>query len=185
MTDRQARDEAVNLLLAGRETTALALSWTWFLLAQHPGAVAELEAELQAVLGGRAPTVADLPRLRYAEWVVLEALRLFPPAFALGRKAIRDCEIGGYPVPAGTALLLSQWVLHRDPRFFDNPDQFRPQRWADGLAQRLPKYAYFPFGGGPRLCIGSTFAMMNAVLVLATMAQRFRVALAPGHAMTL
>ncbi len=185
MTDRQARDEAVNLFVAGRETTALALSWTWYLLAHHPESVAELEAELDSVLGGRAPTVADLPQLRYIEQVVMESLRLFPPAFGLGRVAIQDCEIGGYRVPAGTSLLLSQWVVHRDPQYFDHPDQFRPHRWADGLAQRLPKYAYFPFGAGPRLCIGNTFAMMNTVLVLATIAQRFCVAPAPGHVVTL
>jgi cytochrome P450 len=185
MSDRQLRDEAMTLFLSGHKTTALALSWTWYLLAQHPGAMVELETELQAVLGGRAPTVADLPRLRYTERVVMESLRLYPPAYALGRKAIHDCEIGGYHVPAGTAVLLVQWLLHRDPRYFDNPNKFQPNRWADELAQRLPKYAYFPFGMGPRLCIGETFAMMIAVLTVATIAQKFRVVLAPGYAVTL
>jgi cytochrome P450/predicted Zn-dependent protease len=185
MNDEQLRDEAMNLFLAGRETTALALSWTLYLLAQHPGAMSELETELHAVLGGRAPTVADLPQFHYTEWVLMESLRLFPPAFSLGRKVIRDCEIGGYHVPASTMLLLVPWVLHRDPRYFENPDMFQPNRWADGLAQRLPKYAYFPFGGGPRVCIGSAFAMMNAVLTLATIAQKFRLALAPGYVVTL
>jgi cytochrome P450/predicted O-linked N-acetylglucosamine transferase (SPINDLY family) len=185
MTDRQLRDEAMTLFLSGHKTTALALSWTWYLLAQDRGAMAELETELQAILGGRAPTVADLPQLRYTERVVMESMRLYPPAFAIGREAIQDCKIGGYDVPAGTMLLLVQWVLHRDPRYFDNPDKFQPNRWADGLVQRLPKYAYFPFGGGPRLCIGNTIALMIAVLAVATIAQKFRVALAPGHAVTL
>jgi cytochrome P450/tetratricopeptide (TPR) repeat protein len=185
MTDRQLRDEAMNLFVAGRETTALALSWTWYLLARHPGAMAELETELQAVLGGRAPTVADLPQLRYTECVVLESLRLFPPACALRRKALEGCEIGSYHVPAGTLLLLLPWVLHRDPRYFSNPDEFQPNRWADGLAQRLLKCAYIPFGAGPRHCIGHPFAMMIAVLALATIAQQFRVALVPGYTLKL
>jgi cytochrome P450 len=184
MTDLQLRDEAMTLLLAGHETTALALSWTWYLLALYPEVEEELEAELQAVLGGRSPTVADLPRLRYTEHVVTEAMRLYPPAYVQCREAIDDCTIGGYHVPRGTTLFIFQWVLHRDPRYFDNPEKFHPDRWADGLAQRLPKYAYFPFGGGPRMCIGNSFAMMETVLVLATMAQRFRMRLVPGHAVT-
>jgi cytochrome P450 len=180
MTDRQLRDEAMTLFLAGHETTALALSWGWYLLAQHPDAVAELEAELRDVLGGRAPTVADLPRLRYTEMVVQEVMRLYPPAYAIGRQAIESCTIGEYTVPAGGTVLTSQWVVHRDPRFFDDPERFYPGRWADGLAKRLPRYAYFPFGGGQRVCIGNTFALMELPLVLATIAQRFRFALTPG-----
>ncbi len=179
MTDRQLRDEAMTLFLAGHETTALALTWTWYLLAQHPEVEEELGAELQQVLGGRPPSVADLPKLRYTEQVVMESMRLYPPAYGIGREAIGECKIGGYRIPAGATLYMFQWVVHRDPRIFANPDHFWPSRWADGLAQRLPKYAYFPFGGGPRLCIGNSFAMMEAVLVLATMAQRFRVKLAP------
>src|SRR5712691_8153071 len=178
MSDRQLRDEVLTLFVAGRETTALALTWTWYLLAQHPDSMAELESELQTVLGGRAPTVADLPRLGYAERVVMESMRLYPPAYGLGREPVQDCEIGGFHVAAGTMLLLVQWVLHRDPRYFANPDHFLPNRWADGLAQRLPKGAYFPFGAGPRLCMGNTLAMTTALLTLATMAQRFRVTLA-------
>jgi cytochrome P450 len=182
MTDRQLRDEAMTLFLAGHETTALTLAWAWYLLAGHPEAEERLLAEAQEVLNGRPPTVADLPRLRYTEGVVLEALRLYPPAYVVGREAIDDCEIGGYRVPASTTLLMSQWVVHRDARHFEQPEAFRPERWAGDLAQRLPKYAYFPFGGGPRLCIGNTFAMMETVLVLATIAPRFRFTLLPEPA---
>ncbi len=181
MSDQQLRGEVMTLFLAGHETTAIALSWTWYLLSQHPQVEAGLLAELQAVLGERSPGVADLPQLRYAEMVVTEAMRLYPPAWAIGREAIQDYEIGGYWAPAGTTLLMSQWVMHRDARYFDDPEEFRPERWADGLAARLPKYAYFPFGGGQRYCIGHSFAMMEAILLLATIAQKFRLSLVPGH----
>jgi cytochrome P450 len=181
LSDCQLRDEAMTLLLAGHETTAIALSWTWYLLSQHPEVEARLLDELRMVLGGRAPTAADLPRLRYAETVVTEAMRLYPPAWVMSRQATENCEIGGHRVAAGTVLLMSQWVLHRDPRFFDDPGTFAPDRWSDGLAKRLPRFAYFPFGGGPRVCIGSSFAMMEAVLLLATIAQQFRLTLVPGH----
>ena len=175
MSDRQLRDEAITLLLAGHETTALALSWTWYLLARHPEVDARLGQELKTVLDGRAPSPADLPMLRYTEQVIVESMRLFPPAYGLGREALRDCEIGGYHVPAGTTLFMSPWLMHRDARWFSEPKRFRPERWNDGLAERLPRHAYMPFGGGPRICIGNSFAMMEAVLVLATCAQRFRV----------
>jgi cytochrome P450 len=179
MTDKQLRDEAMTLFLAGHETTALALGWTGYLLAQHPEATEKLRAELQEVLGGRAPTVADLPRLPYTERVVLESMRLYPPAWGIGREALRDTEIGGYPVRKGTTLFLSQYVTQRDPRWFDEPERFHPDRWAGGLAQRLPKFAYFPFGGGPRVCIGNTFALMEAALVVATIFRQFRYELVP------
>jgi cytochrome P450 len=181
MSDKQLRDETMTLFLAGHETTALALTWTFYLLAQNPYAEGKLREELAEVLGGRAPTVADLPRLRYAEHVATESMRLYPPAYAFGREALADCEIGGYPVRKGTTLFLSQWVMHRDPRFYDEPERFLPERWADGLLQRLPRFAYFPFSGGPRQCIGDRFAMMEAVLIVATVAQRYRFALVPGH----
>ncbi len=181
MTDKQLRDEAMTLFLAGHETTANALAWTWYLLSQHPEVDAQLAAELHDVLGGRSPTVADLPRLRYTEMVVTESMRLYPPVYAFGREPVRNVRIGDYEVPRAATIIMSQWLMHRDGRFFDDPEQFRPERWADGLAKRLPKFAYFPFGGGPRLCIGNTFAMIEAVLVLATMAQKFRFTLAPGH----
>jgi cytochrome P450 len=174
MTDRQLRDEVITLLLAGHETTALALSWTWHLLSQHPDADAKLAVELRDVLGGRAPTVSDLPNLRFTEQVVTEAIRLYPPAWGFGREAIADCEIGGYAVSAGTTIIISPWVLHRHPRHFERPTEFRPERWSGDLARQLPRFAYIPFGGGPRICIGNRFAMMESVLILATTAQRFR-----------
>jgi cytochrome P450 len=181
MTDKQLRDEAMTLFLAGHETTANALAWTWYLLSEHPGVEAKLAAELQEVLGGRSPTVADLPRLRYTETVVTESMRLYPPVYAFGREVAEECVIGGYRLPVGLTVVMSQWVMHRDGRYFDNPDKFVPERWADGLAKRLPKFAYLPFGGGTRICIGNSFAMMEAVLVLATVAQKYRFTLAPGH----
>jgi cytochrome P450 len=174
MSDRQLRDEVMTIFLAGHETTANALSWTWYLLAKHPEAETRLLAELDEVLEGRAPTVRDLPRLRYTDLVVKESMRLYPPVWAFGREAVGDCEIGGYHVPAGTQLVMSQWVMHRDPRYYERAEEFRPERWADGSVEKLLPYAYFPFGGGPRLCIGRSFARMEAVLLLATIAQKFR-----------
>lgn len=177
MTARQLRDEVVTLLLAGHETTALALSWTWFLLGWHPAIQEELAAEVRAVVGARAVTVADLPRLPLVAEVIVEAMRLYPPAWAIGRAAVQDCEIGDYRIPAGTTVYISAWVIQRDARYFDQPKVFRPERWRDGLlAKRLPRFAYLPFGGGPRVCIGHRFAMMEASLVLATMVQRVRIA---------
>ena len=181
MTPRQVRDEVMTLFLAGHETTAVTLSWTWYLLAQHPEADARLAAELREVLGGRAPTVADLPRLAYAGMVVTEAMRLYPPAYGLGRQATRASELAGEPVAKGDIVVAPTWVVHRDARWFDAPEAFRPERWAGDLAQRLPRFAYFPFGGGPRQCIGNAFAQMEAVLILAAIAQRFRLSLVPGQ----
>jgi cytochrome P450 len=182
--DGQSRDEVVTLFLAGYETTALTLSWVWYLLSEHPTADSELAAELHTVLGGRRPTVADLAKLRYAEMVVMESMRLYPPAYAIGREAVQECEIGGYRIPARTTLFLSQWVTHRDPRYFDEPEKFIPERWTGDFARRLPKYAYFPFGGGPRLCIGNSFALMETVFLLATIAQKFRLVRVPSHIVT-
>lgn len=174
MNDVQLRDEAVTLLLAGHETTALVLSWTWYLLSRNPAAEEALRSELDRVLGGRAPTPADLPALRYTEYVVAESMRLYPPAYSFGREAVRDCTLGEYTVPAGTTIFMSPWVMHRDRRWFEDPLAFRPERWADGLADRLPRHVYIPFGGGPRICIGNNFALMEAALLLATIARRFR-----------
>jgi cytochrome P450 len=173
MSDEQLRDEAVTLLLAGHETTALALSWTFYLLSRNPRVDAALADELLTVLGNRPPAPADLPALRYAENVVREAMRLFPPAYGIGREAVADCEVGGYYVPAGTTIFMSSWVMQRDPRWFNDPLVFRPERWEDGLAERLPRHAYMPFGGGPRICIGNSFAMMEAILILASVARRY------------
>ncbi len=185
MTDAQLRDELVTLFLAGHETTALAMSFIFYLLAQNPAAVTRLEAELDEVLQGRLPTATDVPRLRYTEWVVKEAMRLYPPAPGIGREALSDCEIRGYFVPKGTQLSLVQWVVQRDPRWYDRPEEFRPERWDNDLARRLPRGAYFPFGDGPRICIGNQFAMMETVLILATIAQRYRLELAPGYVLDL
>ena len=179
MTDEQIRDEAITLLLAGHETTALVLSWTFYLLHLHPEVGERLAAEAEQVLGTRMPGAEDVRTLRYTESVILESMRLYPPAYAIGREAVSDCTIGGFDVPAGATLFVSPWVIQRDPRWFDNPEAFEPDRWADGLEKRLPKFAYFPFGGGPRLCIGKSFAMMELVLVLACIARRFRLELDP------
>jgi cytochrome P450 len=177
MSERQLQDEVVTLLVAGHETTAVALSWTWYLLAHNPDVDARLAAELRDVLGGRPPAVSDLPQLRFTEQVVTESLRLYPPAWGFGRQAIAECEIGGYAIPAGTTIIISPWVLHRDPRYFEHPDEFRPERWNGDFARQLPRFAYIPFGGGPRICIGNRFAMMEAVLILATVAQRYQLQL--------
>jgi cytochrome P450 len=181
MTDRQLRDEAMTLFLAGHETTALALSWTWALLATHPDAEARLAGEVAEVLAGRTATVEDVPRLRYTEAVALEAMRLYPPGYVIGREAASECEVAGYRVAPGTTVLMSQWVVQRDPRFFDRPAEFCPERWLEPGIKDLPKFAYFPFGGGPRVCIGNTFALLELVLVLATLTQQYRFTLRPGH----
>lgn len=178
MSDAQLRDEVMTLFLAGHETTALALSWTWYLLALNPEAEKKFHAELDEVLGGRTPDVSDLPKLKYTDMIVKEVMRLYPPAFAVGREAIEDTELGGFPVPKGTQVFAFQWVTQRDARYFDEPAAFRPERWANGMSEQLPKYAYFPFGGGPRQCIGNYFALMEIVLLLATIGQRFRFSLA-------
>lgn len=182
MTDRQVRDEAVSLFVAGHETTSNLLSWVWYALSQHPEIEAKLHTELDTVLAGRTPTLKDLPQLSYTDMVIKETLRLYPPAWILnGRTPIEDVEIGGYMIPKGSLVFLSPYVMHRDPRYFDQPEQFRPERWGDGLEKRIPRYAYFPFGGGPRVCIGNQFALMEARLVLATIAGRFRLALEPNQ----
>jgi cytochrome P450 len=181
MSDAQLRDEVMTLFLAGHETTALALSWSWYLLATHPEAERKFIAELDEVLGGRAPEVSDLPKLKYTEMIAKETMRLYPPAYAIGREAIEETEIGGFRVPKRTQLFAFQWVTHRDARYFERPDAFEPERWASESVQRLPKYAYFPFGGGPRQCIGNYFAMMEIVLLLATIGQRFRFSVADGQ----
>lgn len=184
MNDKQLRDEAMTLFLAGHETTALTLSWAWCLLAQHPAAEQKLLDEIDTVLQGRTPTADDWPRLKYAETIALESMRLFSPAYVLGREAINDCTIAGYHVPRGTTMMMSQWVVHRDPRFWDEPDAFRPERWREEKIKSLPRFAYFPFGGGPRVCIGQQFAMMEMVLILATIAQKFRFRMQPGAIVT-
>jgi cytochrome P450 len=181
MTDRQLRDEAITLFLAGHETTASALSWTWWLLAKNPKAETRLHEELHSLLAGRAPSLEDLPKLAYTNYVITESMRLYPPAWGMARTAIEDYEIAGYRVPKGSGVSFTQWTIHRDERWYDAPDEFRPARWENDLMKRLPRFAYFPFGGGPRQCIGSAFAMMEAALILATIAQRFRFRLVEGQ----
>ncbi len=182
MNDRQLRDETITLFLAGHETTASTLSWTWWLLAQNPAMEKRLHDELEGMLGGRAPAMDDLPKLPFLGHVLSESLRLYPPAWGIARLAEEEHEIAGYPVLPGYGMATAQWVVHRDPRWFEAPLEFRPQRWENGLAKQLPRFAYFPFGGGPRQCIGNTFALMEASIVLATVAQKFRFELVPGHA---
>jgi cytochrome P450 len=174
MTAGQLRDEAMTLYLAGHETTALALTWSWYLLSQNPDAEQKLVEEWRRVLNGRAPTSFDLAGLPYTSAVINESMRLYPPVYIIGREATEDLELGGYRVKRGFTVLMSQWVSHRDPRYFPDPERFLPERWLDGLATRLPKFAYYPFGGGQRLCIGVHFALMEAAIVLATIGQKFR-----------
>ena len=181
MNDVQLRDEIMTLFLAGHETTANALTWTWYLLAQNPAIERNLHDELDHVLAGRAPVFADLPRLPYTEMVIKESMRLFPPAWGIGRRALRDFDLRGYRIPKGTNIFILQWLTHRDPRFYPEPLRFDPERWRSDPIRNgvLPRFSYFPFGGGPRVCIGAGFAMMEATLLLATIAQRYRFALLP------
>ena len=183
MSNQQVRDEVMTIFLAGHETTALALSWTWYLLALNPVIEQKMMTELE-MLDGKAPDISDIGRLPYTGRVIKEAMRLYPPAWGIGREAIEDCEIGGYRVRAGSQVFMVQWTMHRNPRYFEAPEEFRPERWTEEFEKRLPRFAYFPFGGGPRLCIGNSFAIMEAVLILVTIAQRFKLALAPGQTVT-
>jgi cytochrome P450 len=177
MSDKQLRDEAMTLFLAGHETTANALSWTLYLLAQHPEIAEVMHREIEAVAGDRLPSPADYPRLTYTEMVVAESMRLYPPAWAVSRLAMEDVEVGGVLVPRGAVALASQSVMHRDPRFWPDPQRFDPLRFTSEAKASRPKLAYFPFGAGPRLCIGESFAWMEGVLILATIAQRWRMEL--------
>jgi cytochrome P450 len=178
MTATQLRDEVMTLFLAGHETTANALAWTFYLLACHPTAAERLAAELEHVLNGRAVGVEDVAKLPYTTAVIQEAMRLYPPAWILVRQSIRPFRLGHQEWPADTHVVMSQWVTHRDPRFWEHADEFRPERWLDG-GPHVPPFAYFPFGGGPRLCIGRPFALLEATLLLATIARRARFTLRP------
>jgi cytochrome P450 len=177
MSDRQLRDEAMTIFLAGHETTANALAWTWALLAKHPDVERRLHAELDEVVGAGEVMPEMIPRLIYTRMVIAEAMRLFPPAWAIGRRAVETCDIGGYTVPRDTIVLVSQFLLHRDRRFFPEPERFDPERWRPEQQHGRPRFAYFPFGGGNRVCIGESFAWMEGVLVLATLASRWRLEL--------
>ena len=181
MADKQIANEAMTLFGAGHETTANALTWTWYLLSQHPEIEARLLEELDSVLGGRLPTLEDLPNLRYTEQIVKESLRLYPPAWAITREVLEPITIGGYEIPKRGVVMLNMYGIHRDERFFPEPQLFNPDRFTPEREKELHKYAYFPFGGGPRVCIGNAFAMMEAKLILATLAPRFQAALATGQ----
>jgi cytochrome P450 len=185
MTGAQLLDETLTIFLAGHETTALALTYSMYLLSLHPQAQEKLRAELSSVLGDRPPEYSDLPKLAYTRNVVTESMRLYPPADFLGREAVNDCTVGGIRVPKGTNLFMSQWVMHHDPRYFPDPDTFDPDRWTPEFERNLPRFAYFPFGGGPRYCIGQTFALAEAALVLATLCRRFSFAPDPTYRLEL
>src|SRR5581483_9141136 len=181
MSDQQLRDEVMTLFLAGHETTANALTWTWYLLSQHPDIERKFHAELDAVLQGRLATVEDVPNLSYTEKVFTEAMRLYPPVWVMGRRSVSACKIGGYHVPAGSIILLSQYVIHHDERYYPDPEKFDPERWTPEARKSRPRYSYFPFGGGPRLCIGEPFAWMEGILLLAAIGQKWKLRLTPDQ----
>jgi cytochrome P450 len=175
------RDEAMTIFLAGHETTANALIWTWYLLSKNPAAEEKLQEELDRVLSGRVPSLNDLPNLPYTEMVLAESMRLYPPAWVIGRRALVDYEAGGYRIPAGSIVVVSQFVMHHDSRYYPEPWRFNPERWTPSARAERPKFAYFPFGGGARLCIGEHFAWMEGILVLATIARFWKMRMLPGH----
>lgn len=185
MNDKQLRDEIMTLLLAGHETVASTLAWTWYLLAQHPEAEECLYAELDQILAGRRPTVEDLPRLNYTRMILEEVMRLYPPVWQLMRRAIQDDEIGGFHISANSYLLWSPYVSHRHPDFWEKPEQFYPEHFSTERSAKRLRHAYMPFSSGPRMCIGNVFAMTEAQLILATIAQQYRVSLTPGHSVEL
>ncbi len=185
MTDTQLRDEVITLFAAGHETTAVALTWTWYLLATHPEIQARFHAELDDVLGRRDPTVEDLANLTFTERILTESMRLYPPIWSTGRMTFQPITLGGWDIPAGAALSAPQLIIHRDPRWFDDPLEFQPDRWTPEFRAGLHRFAYYPFGGGPRLCIGEGFAWMEAMLALATMGQRWTMRHDPRHTVEL
>lgn len=185
MSDAQLRNEVATLFLAGHETTALTLSFGLYLLAAHPGVQRRLAEEIQTVVGDRPVTLADVPKLPFCDAVVRESMRLYPPAYVIGREALEDVQIGGWTIPRGAQVLLPQWTVHRDVRWYDNPLAFEPERWLDGLADRLPRFAYFPFGGGARVCVGKHFAMLEAALCIATLMQHVEVSADPSFELEL
>ena len=181
MTNEQVRDEAMTIFIAGYETTANATAWTWYLLTQNPGTAQALHEEVDRVLQGRAPAAADYPALSYTEKAVAESMRLYPPAWIVARRAINEQKLGDYIVKQRSLVMASQWIMHRDPRYFPEPLRFDPLRWTHEFRASLPKYVYFPFGGGPRQCIGEGFAWMEAVLLIAAISQRWSMELLPGQ----
>ncbi len=180
MSDQQLHDEVMTIMLAGHETTAVALAWTFYLLSENPAALAELEAEIDGVLNGRLPTIDDVQSLIYTTMVLEESMRLYPPAYAIARWGNEPDEVGGYATPANAVITMSPYITHRHPDFWDEPERFDPQRFTPERKAERPRYAYLPFGGGPRLCIGNSFAMTEATLLLASIVQRYRLTLLPG-----
>jgi len=181
MSDHQLRDEALTIFLAGHETTANALTWTWYLVSQHPDVEARLHDEIDTVLNGRAPAVGDMPALPYTRMVFAESMRLYPPAWAIGRRALQPFDARGFTIPRRSVVIMSQYIVHRDARFFPEPERFDPDRWSPEAIAGRPKFSYFPFGGGNRVCIGEQFAWMEGVLLIAALAQSWRMRLVPGH----
>jgi cytochrome P450 len=181
LSDEEIRDEVMTLILAGHETTANALTWTWYLLSTAPASAAAMRSEVDAVLGDRSPGADDLASLPYVTKVVTEAMRLYPPAWLVGRRALEACEVGGYTVPRGAMVFMSQWTMHHDERYYADAGRFEPERWSAAFRASLPRYAYFPFGGGSRHCIGESFAWMELTLLVAWVARRWDLRLVPGH----
>lgn len=186
MTDKQVRDEALTIFLAGHETTANAMTWTWYLLSENPDVEAKLHAEIDSVLAsGRPPTFEDVAQLRYTEMVLAESMRLYPPAWAIGRLSINEHEIAGYTMPPRSLVLVSPYVMHHDARYFPDPERFDPERWTSAAREERPQFSYFPFGGGARRCIGEGFAWMEGILLIATLAQAWRLRHVPTHKVAL
>jgi cytochrome P450 len=185
MSDVQLRDELMTIFLAGHETTANALTWTWYLLSQHPDVEARFHAEIDSALGGRLPTADDLVSLPYTRMVLAESMRLYPPAWIVGRRALAPFEANGYEIPPRSIVLMSQYITHRDPRWFPDPERFDPERFTPERQAERPKFAYFPFGGGPRVCIGEQFAWLEGIIALSAIAQRWRLRLVGGHPVAL
>jgi len=181
MAEQQVRDEIMTMFAVGHETVTVALTWTWYLLSKHTQVQAQLHAELDDVLAGQSPTLEDLPNLIFTEKIFREAMRLYPPIWRMGRVAVESFELAGYEIPVGAMICLPTTIVHRDPRFFDNPTKFDPERWTPEFRDDLHRFAYFPFGGGPRLCIGEGFAWMEAKIILATLAQQWSVRHDPTH----
>jgi len=181
MTDKQVRDEAITLFLAGHETTAILLTWMWYALSQHPDVEQKLHAELDQVLAGRLPTYDDMAKLPYTRQVVSETLRLYPPAYAIGRMAAEDVEIGGYPIPKNDIILICPLLMHRDARFYESPETWNPDRWTPAFQEHLHKFAFIPFGGGPRICIGESFAWMEAMIIMGVLCQKWRASHVDSH----
>ncbi len=190
MSDKQARDEVMTIFIAGHETTANALTWTFYLLSQYPDVEEKLHNEIDSILGTtdedghvvtKIPTPEDIPKLQYTEKVLRESMRLYPPVWTLGRYVETDYQVGEYTIPAGSSILMSQYVIHHDPRYYEAPEQFNPDRWTAKFKTDLPRFSYFPFGGGIRGCIGEPFAWMEGILIIATIAQKWAMHLVPGQ----